>query len=138
MSRENLTATAAITTVVLMTCACASQKTATVDGKKYAGLDQVQANRIYDNGYQTCYVAEPKTERDADGYVTNPDHRPVAEAGCRAANLDIAACVPPIYYNNGGPFYCETKSGRLLQNPDGSPNAFAFCAWDETGWRCDK
>lgn len=119
--------------------------TAAVRGTEYGGLDEAIANDAYDDGYRACYGPTDVTG-SAVASVTSEyggDYQPVVTAGCKDANLDISACVPPIYYNNGGPFYCGDDSGsdRPLRNPDGSAST-ADCSWDDEfgfgEWRCDE
>lgn len=139
-------ALAALAVASLALAACAGDgSTATVRGTEYPGLDDATANAAYDDAYRACYGPVDVTERAVADIASEygGDYRPVADAGCKDANLDINACVPPIYYNSGGPYYCGNTSGsdRALQNPDGSAST-AHCSWqDDFGfgeWRCDE
>lgn len=132
--------------VVIGLAACGGGgSTAAVRGTEYPGLDQDTANAAYDDGYRACYGPTEVTA-SAVANVTSEyggDYRPVVSAGCEDANLDISACVAPIYYNNGGPYYCgdHSSADRPLRNPDGSASA-ARCSWDDEfgfgEWRCDE
>jgi hypothetical protein len=89
-----------------------------VDGVTYHGVDDSTANDLYDAVYRECYVAEvrePSVVAQGHG-STGTARYEIARRGCQAANLDIDACVPPIYYS-GGSYWCGDGTGRHLKQP---------------------
>ena len=79
-----------------------------------AGAD---TDALYDAAYKACYgpvFVSPTTVGDIAA-ARDSAYREASEDGCEAANADIEACVPPIYYDGVSPYYCDDGNGRYLK-----------------------
>lgn len=101
--------------------ACGDDKLYDVNdgGIQHPGLDGATADALYDAAYKACYGPTYIAPSEAGDRAArrNPAYRADAERGCRNANLDIEACIPPIYYTYGDPYYCDDGNGRYLKQP---------------------
>jgi hypothetical protein len=108
-----------LSAAALLAACGSSGRTATVDGTVYHGISNAAGNKLYDDAYRECWGEQLRDEGDVAaefGGQGKPEYE-IARRGCRAANGDIAACVPPIYYTPGDAYWCDEGSGRRLKQP---------------------